>query len=265
MPPVAPEAAQDGDRGHAALDEDVHGARDAEAAEEERHERDEAEEVAEAGERVGEAPLVVGDRADVQALGGEPGAEAVGELLGVGPGRQAQVGLVAGARAAGQEPGLLDARAGDEDARAEGAAHAHVARHVLDRGPQDEARLAEGDLVADRRARGRRAARRRRPRRPSRRDAPTRRRARSRSRRRTGSRGRRPAPGRAASSGRPAEGHRPEAHDARHVGRRGSSRGAPRRGAPRRPRGRERPRRERGRRPSSARASRCARTRAGCP
>ena len=70
------------------------------------------------------------------------------------PGRQAQVGLVAGARAAGQEPGLLDARAGDEEARAEGAAHAHVARHVLDRGPQHEARLAEGDLVADRRAEG---------------------------------------------------------------------------------------------------------------
>ncbi len=148
------QAAENGDRGHPPLDEHVHGARDPEAAEEEGHERDEAEEVAEAGERVGETPLVVGDRADVQALGREPGAEAVGQLLGVGPRGQAQVGLVAGARAAGQEPGLLDARTGDEEARAEGAAHAHVARHVLDRGPQHEARLAEGDLVTDRRAQG---------------------------------------------------------------------------------------------------------------
>ena len=144
-----PEAAQDGHRGHAALDEDVDGARDAEAAEEEGDEGDEAEEVPEAGERVAEAPLVVGHGADVEALGGEPRPEAVGDLLGVRPRWQAQVGLVAGPRAAGEELRLADPRAGHEDARAEGAPHAHVARHVLDGRPQDEPRLAEGDLVPD--------------------------------------------------------------------------------------------------------------------
>ncbi len=100
------QAAQDGHRGEAALDEDVDGARDAEAAEEEGHEGDEAEEVPEVRERLAQAPLVLGDGADVQALGGEARAEAVGDLLGVGPGRQAQVGLVARARAPGEEAGL---------------------------------------------------------------------------------------------------------------------------------------------------------------
>ena len=111
-----------------------------------------------------------------------------------------------------------------------------VARHVLDRGAQHEARLAERDLVADRGAEhatssealGDRAA-------ASRRAAPTRRPAPSRSCRRTGSRGRRPAPARAASSRRRAAGpwrrssRRARPRPAGRVGRR-----APRRAAPRR-------------------------------
>ena len=164
------------------------------------------------------------------------------------PGRQAQVGLVAGPRAAGQEPGLLDARAGDEDARAEGAAHAHVARHVLDRGPQHEARLAEGDLVADLRAErdeergvGDGAARL------------------GEARPLAGGGGLDRAVERVAGvdgqhlgeprrlAARP-EDHRAEVHDARHVGRRARRARAPRRGAPRRPPRRARPRRGRGRR-----------------
>ena len=123
---------------------------------------------------------------------------------------------------------------GDEDARAEGAADAHLPGHVLDGGAQDEARLAERDLVARPGAERDEQGRRRRSPRRSAPGAPTRRRARSGWPRSTGRPDRRPAPGRAASSGRPAGG------PSRRSSRRGRPRpagpwlGAPRRGAPRR-------------------------------
>ena len=218
------QAAQHGDRGHAPLDEDVDGARDAEPPEQQRHERDEAQEVAEARERLAEPPLVLRDGAHGQALGRQRRAEALGELVGVRAVGKAQVRLVARARAARQEAGLLDARARDVDARSEGAAHPDVAWRAHDVAAHHEARLADRDLVARRRRRAWSAARARRSRRRSRRAAPTRRPAPSRSSRRTGSRGRPRAPARAAR--RPAAGGTtiaPKLVDAGEPGRRAAS------------------------------------------
>ena len=143
------QAAQDRHRLHSALDEHVDGARDAETAEEERHEGHETQKVPEAGHGVAEPPLVVLHGAQVDALRAEARAEAIGQLLRVGPRGEHQVGLVASPGAKGQQPRVLHAIAGDEHPRAQGGADPHVPREVLHRGPQSEGGLAQGELVPD--------------------------------------------------------------------------------------------------------------------
>jgi hypothetical protein len=148
-PRARSQAAQDGDRLELSLDEDVNCAGHADAAEKQRDQGHEPEKPAQPGQGLVQVLPIVRDRAQHHALGGQPGAIALGQALRVGSRRQLDEGLVPGPGAEDEQSRLGQVTRRNEHARPQGRARADVARGVHDRSADLEARLAERQRVAD--------------------------------------------------------------------------------------------------------------------